>query len=82
MAGNLEYMNDRHLDVFFVNAEFAAKGYQELSKDNSAVEPTTWSLLLAQSCRAKGVVSICLQRKLVGDLADCYGIRKVLCCKK
>jgi radical SAM superfamily enzyme YgiQ (UPF0313 family) len=28
--------------------------YQELSKDYSAIEPPTWSLLLAQSCRSKG----------------------------
>lgn len=45
----------RPLDVLFVNADAAAKAYQELSKDYSAVEPPTWSLLLAQSCRSKGL---------------------------
>lgn len=44
----------RPLDVVFVNADGAAKAYQDLSKDYSAIEPPTWSLLLAESCRAKG----------------------------
>jgi radical SAM superfamily enzyme YgiQ (UPF0313 family) len=29
------------------------QAYQDLSKDFSAIEPPTWALLLAQSCRAK-----------------------------
>jgi anaerobic magnesium-protoporphyrin IX monomethyl ester cyclase len=45
---------DRQLDVLFVNADSAAQAYQELSKDFSAIEPPTWALLLAQSCRSKG----------------------------
>ncbi|MHC1766105.1 MAG: radical SAM protein [Verrucomicrobiia bacterium] len=45
---------DRKLDVLFVNADSSAQAYQELSKDFSAIEPPTWALLLAQSCRAKG----------------------------
>ena len=44
----------RPLDVLFVNADSAAAAYQALAKDFSAIEPPTWSLLLAQSCRAKG----------------------------
>ena len=44
----------RSLDVLFVNADAPANIYQELSKDYSAIEPPTWSLLLAQSCRSKG----------------------------
>lgn len=44
----------RRLDVLFVNADAAAKAYQDLSREYSAIEPPTWSLLLAQSCRAKG----------------------------
>jgi anaerobic magnesium-protoporphyrin IX monomethyl ester cyclase len=47
-------MRERPLDVLFVNADSAAQAYQELSKTFSAIEPPTWSLLLAQSCRAKG----------------------------
>ncbi|MBI5772766.1 MAG: radical SAM protein [Verrucomicrobia bacterium] len=45
---------NRPLDVLFVNADSAATAYQELAKDFSAIEPPTWALLLAQSCRAKG----------------------------
>ncbi|MEP6663130.1 MAG: cobalamin-dependent protein, partial [Verrucomicrobiota bacterium] len=44
----------RPLDVLFVNSDSSAQAYQELSKDFSAIEPPTWALLLAQSCRAKG----------------------------
>lgn len=45
---------NKPLDVLFVNADSSAQAYQELSKDFSAIEPPTWALLLAQSCRAKG----------------------------
>jgi radical SAM superfamily enzyme YgiQ (UPF0313 family) len=44
----------RPLDVLFVSPDSAAQAYQALSKDYSAIEPPTWALLLAQSCRAKG----------------------------
>lgn len=44
----------RPLDVLFVNADSATQAYQDLAKDYSAIEPPTWSLLLAQSCRAQG----------------------------
>ena len=45
---------DRQLDVVFVNADSSAAAYQDLAKDFAAIEPPTWSLLLAESCRAKG----------------------------
>lgn len=45
---------NKQLDVLFVNADSSATAYQDLSKDYSAIEPPTWTLLLAQSCRAKG----------------------------
>lgn len=44
----------RSLDILFVNADSATTSYQALAKDFSAIEPPTWSLLLAQSCRAQG----------------------------
>jgi len=44
----------RRLDVLFVTPDASAAAYQDLSKDFSAIEPPTWSLLLAQSCRSKG----------------------------
>ncbi len=45
---------NRQLDVLFVNADSSVQAYQDLSRDYSAIEPPTWCLLLAQSCRAKG----------------------------
>jgi anaerobic magnesium-protoporphyrin IX monomethyl ester cyclase len=45
---------EKRLDVVFVEPDSSQKAYQELSKDFSAIETPTWSLLLAQSCRAKG----------------------------
>lgn len=47
-------MTDRRLDVLFVEPDSSAKAYQDLSQTYSAIETPTWSLLLAQSCRAKG----------------------------
>lgn len=42
------------LDVLFINPDSSAKAYQDLSKVYSAIEPPTWALLLAESCRSKG----------------------------
>lgn len=42
------------IDVLFVTPNSSEKAYQELSKKFSAIEPPTWSLLLAESCRSKG----------------------------
>ena len=42
------------LDVLFVNADSSAIAYQGLANKFSAIEPPTWSLLLAESCRNKG----------------------------
>ena len=39
-------------DVCFLIASSSKKSYQKLSKTYSAIEPPTWALLLAQSCRA------------------------------
>lgn len=47
-------MITRRLDVLFVEPDSSAKAYQDLGKTYSAIETPTWSLLLAQSCRAKG----------------------------
>jgi radical SAM superfamily enzyme YgiQ (UPF0313 family) len=40
--------------ALFVNADCSAKAYQGLANVFSAIEPPTWSLLLAESCRSKG----------------------------
>jgi len=44
----------RRLDVLFVTPNSSAKAYQALANVHSAIEPPTWSLLLAQAMRAKG----------------------------
>ena len=41
------------IDVLFINPGNPKKIYQDLSKRFSAIEPPTWSLLLAESCRSK-----------------------------
>lgn len=42
------------MDALFVNPDSSAKAYQGLAKVYSAIEPPTWALLLAESCRSKG----------------------------
>ena len=42
------------IDVLLVNPDSSAQAYQGLSAVYSAIEPPTWSLLLAESCRSKG----------------------------
>jgi anaerobic magnesium-protoporphyrin IX monomethyl ester cyclase len=42
------------LDALFVNADSSTAAYQGLAENYSAIEPPTWSLLLAQSCRSIG----------------------------
>ena len=46
-----------NLDIVFINPNNSTQVYQKLSSKFSAVEPPTWSLLLAQSCRSKGFSS-------------------------
>ena len=42
------------LDICFLIASSSKKSYQKLAADYAAIEPPTWALLLAQSCRSKG----------------------------
>lgn len=42
------------VDALFVNPDSSAKAYQGLAPLYSAIEPPTWALLLAESCRARG----------------------------
>lgn len=42
------------IDVCFITPNNSKKIYQELSSSYSAIEPPTWSLLLAESCRSIG----------------------------
>lgn len=45
--------SSRKLDVLFVNPGSSRQAYQDLAETYAAIEPPTWALLLAQSCRAK-----------------------------
>ena len=45
---------DFDIDVCFLIASSAKKSYQQLSETYTAIEPPTWALLLAQSCRSVG----------------------------
>jgi anaerobic magnesium-protoporphyrin IX monomethyl ester cyclase len=42
------------LDVVFVNADSSSAAYQDLADKFAAIEPPTWSMLLANSARAVG----------------------------
>jgi anaerobic magnesium-protoporphyrin IX monomethyl ester cyclase len=42
------------IDALFINPSSAAKAYQHLVEIYAAIEPPTWALLLAESCRAQG----------------------------
>lgn len=42
------------MDVLFINPNSSTAAYQGLAKVYAAIEPPTWSLLLAESCRSKG----------------------------
>lgn len=42
------------MDVLLINPDSSAKAYQDLAIVYSAIEPPTWALLLAESCRSKG----------------------------
>ena len=44
----------KKIDIVFINPNNSNQVYQKLSLKYAAVEPPTWSLLLAQSCRSKG----------------------------
>lgn len=42
------------MDALFINPDSSVQAYQGLAKVYSAIEPPTWALLLAESCRSKG----------------------------
>ena len=53
------------LDILFINPSSAQKAYQKLAETYSAIEPPTWSLLLAKS--------LSLSCKV--DILDCDALR-------
>ena len=54
------------VDVLFINPGNPKGIYQELSNKYSAIEPPTWSLLLAESCRKKNFTV---------DILDCNALK-------
>ncbi len=42
------------MDVLFITPDSSVQAYQKLAVKFSAIEPPTWSLLLAESCRSVG----------------------------
>jgi len=42
------------MDCLFINPDSSLRAYQALAQTYTAIEPPTWALLLAESCRAKG----------------------------
>ena len=58
------------IDVLLINPGSSNKVYQDLSKKYSAIEPPTWSLLLAKSCQSqnfKPEIMDCNAEKLTND---------------
>jgi anaerobic magnesium-protoporphyrin IX monomethyl ester cyclase len=47
-------MQKNSIDVLFITPDSSRQAYQGLSEVYSAIEPPTWSLLLAESVRVKG----------------------------
>jgi len=57
------------IDVCFLVASSAKKSYQKLSETYAAIEPPTWALLLAQSCRSVGF-KVCIIDANAENLSD------------
>ena len=75
-----------NIDCLFVHSDSSTKAYQTLSNKYSGVEPPTWSLLLAESCRSKGfnvsILDCCAEKlsliesvKRICNMARCLLIR-------
>lgn len=57
------------LDILLITPNNAASTYQSLSVKYSSIEPPTWALLLAESCRSKGY-SVKILDTLAASLSD------------
>ena len=59
------------IDCLLINPDSSLTAYQGLSGKFSAIEPPTWALLLAESCRSKGhnvrIMDCCAQRLSLSD---------------
>ena len=65
------------IDVLFINADSSAAAYQSLAIDFAAIEPPTWSLLLANSMRAVGFSCAILDATAEG-LSHEQSVQKVI----
>lgn len=64
-------------DVVFVNADSSAAAYQALAADFAAIEPPTWSLLLANSMRAVGY-SVALIDSTAENLSHQQTVQRII----
>ena len=67
------------MDCLFVSPDSSLKAYQGLSKKYSAIEPPTWALLLAESCRQNGnsvgILDTCAENLTATE--TCKRIKKI-----
>jgi radical SAM superfamily enzyme YgiQ (UPF0313 family) len=64
-------------DVVFVNADSSAAAYQALATDFAAIEPPTWSLLLANSMRTVGY-SVALIDSTAENLSHQQTVQRII----
>ena len=64
------------MDVLFINPAESKRIYQDLSEEYSAIEASTWALLLAQSCRSTGysVGILDVLAEIIADIFTCIFI--------
>ena len=62
------------IDCLLVNPDSSLRAYQGLSQKFSAIEPPTWALLLAESCRVKGlnvkILDCCAEHLTLGESVE------------
>ncbi len=68
---------DNKLDVVFVNADSSAAAYQGLADKFAAIEPPTWSLLLANSVRSVGY-SVALIDATAERLTHTHTVQRII----
>ena len=64
------------MDCLFITASSSKEAYQDLAHKYMAIEPPTWSLLLAESCRSKGY-SVGILDALAENLSDIQVVERV-----
>lgn len=67
----------KSLDLLLVEPDSSLEAYQSLKSKYAAIEPPTWALLLAESCRSNGF-SVGIMDCVAEGLTDNEGIERVL----